>query len=691
MNEPINFYVSPAGSDAWSGRLAEPNSKKTDGPLATIPKAQELVRDLKTAGRLSGPVTVYLREGRYPLVKPLVFTPQDSGPITYAAYPGEKPILDAGRRITGWEIQNSGPGTVWVAQLPEVARGKWFFRQLFVNGRRRQRPRLPKKDFYWMDSVPGFDLTAELFDGTDSFCCAPGNIQNWHNLTDVDVVVLHWWTEDRLPIASFDEKTRTVTSSRRSMFALKDDIEPKYARYFVENVFEALTEPGEWYLDRKTGELFYLPVPGETPETAEVYAPVLDRFLTLAGKPEKSTYVEFLRFQGLEFQHADWHLPLGGSEKSEEESILPKVNYGASAQAACNLPGAISMVGARNCGFENCRISHIGLYAFDLGDGCVANRLIGNEITDLGAGGIKLCGSDAEGPLCRRTGNNIITDNHIHSGGWVFPSGVGVLSMHAFGNEISHNHIHHLFYSGISCGWVWGYRDNVSKNNRIEKNHIHHIGQGLLADMGGIYTLGVQPGTVLRGNLIHDIEARRYGWAIYLDEASSHLLIEDNICYNTSSLIYHQNSVRSNIVRNNIFAFGNLAQVGFARGAAKESDDLGNFLTFEKNIVLTAGQPVVLSFVDRMLDCPGFFCDLNLYWDITGQPILSGSGYLKLERPFTLGAWRAAGFDRHSIIADPRFKDVKKFDFTLPDDSPALALGFRPIDTADVGPRNENK
>ena len=93
-------------------------------------------------------------------------------------------------------------------------------------------------------------------------------------------------------------------------------------------------------------------------------------------------------------------------------------------------------------------------------------------------------------------------------------SAVGILSMHSFGNTLSHNHIYDLYYTGISCGWVWGYADSVSKNNRIEKNHIHDLGHGLLSDMGGIYTLGVQPGTVLRGNLIHDVEKANYGgWA----------------------------------------------------------------------------------------------------------------------------------------------------------------------------------
>jgi len=81
----------------------------------------------------------------------------------------------------------------------------------------------------------------------------------------------------------------------------------------------------------------------------------------------------------------------------------------------------------------------------------------------------------------------------------VFFSACGMALIHSYGNEVSHNHIHDFYYTGISCGWVWGFAENVSRENRIEKNHIHHLGKGVLSDMGGIYILGVQPGTMLRG------------------------------------------------------------------------------------------------------------------------------------------------------------------------------------------------
>jgi hypothetical protein len=656
--------------------------------------ARDKVRSWKLSGRLAGPATVYMRGGRYHLDQPIVFQPQDSGPITYAAYPGERPILDAGRRIEGWRIEPLGSKTVWVADLPEIAEGKWTFRQLFVNGERRTRPRLPKQGFYWIEDVPGLSLdgsfSGDFTDGMDTFVAAPGDIQEWHNLTDVEVVAVHYWIEERMPIASFDPATRTVNSSRKSMFILRDDVAKRYAKYYVENVFEALSEPGEWYLDRSTGKLYYIPLPGEDPDTVEVFAPCAEQFLRLEGDPDGGQHVEYLRFVGLGFEHSKGYLPPGGGERFG----LPGIDLAASPQAAAHLPGAIRLKGARYCGIEDCVIRHVGWYGVELSEGCTGNRIVGNEIADLGAGGVKLDGADASGPISLRTGNNVITDNHIHAGGRTFFSAVGVLSIHSFGNDISHNHIHDLYYTGISCGWVWGYAENVSKNNRIEKNHIHDLGHGLLSDMGGIYTLGVQPGTVLRGNVIHDIEKCNYGgWCIYLDEGSSHILVEGNVCYNASTQAFNQHYGRENTIRNNIWAFGQETQVSLGRIEAHNAPFGSGAFTFERNIVIARGRPMFRGRPRLPEENPGFWSDLNLFWDVAGDvQVAVTSEYdalaqWKLVHAFSWDDWKALGNDRHSLVADPCFRDLGAYDFGLLPDSPAFGLGFEPIDMSDVGPR----
>ena len=349
------------------------------------------------------------------------------------------------------------------------------------------------------------------------------------------------------------------------------------------------------------------------------------------------------------------------------------------------------MEGARYCAVEDCTIEHVGWYGIELVCGCLGNRIVGNTLTDIGAGGIKLEGSGVPqtvAPARRRTGNNQITDNHIVAGGRVFPSAVGILCTDSFGNDISHNHIHDMYYSGISCGWVWGYLDHGAKDNRIEKNHIHDIGQGMLCDLGGIYTLGVQPGTVIRGNLVHDVEHSNPGHGgrgIYLDQGSSHIVVEDNIVYNMSSSPLYLNYGRENVVRNNIFAFGREGQAGLSSVTPPE---LRNAFTFERNIVLTDTGPVFYGRNRWTVETPVITSDLNVFWNVSGNaPVSGNTRHFDPPPAYTMEKWQALGYDHHSIVADPRCRDLGTYDFTLEEDSPAWPLGFKPIDMSDVGPR----
>ncbi|MBT7913796.1 right-handed parallel beta-helix repeat-containing protein, partial [Candidatus Bathyarchaeota archaeon] len=283
----------------------------------------------------------------------------------------------------------------------------------------------------------------------------------------------------------------------------------------------------------------------------------------------------------------------------------------------------------------------------------------------------------------RRTGLCRIADNEISAAGRIFHSGVGVLSMNAFQMAIVHNHIHDLFYTGVSCGWEWGYHQNVSRDNLIAWNHIHDIGQGLLSDMGGIYTLGVQPGTVLRGNLIHDVHSAHYGgWCIYPDEGSSHILIEHNVCYDADRNAFHQHYGRENVIRNNIFAFGGEAVCTYSRKEPHRG------FTFMRNILVTSSLPL---WNKAQSDDAGslepekerILCDLNLIFDTdAAEPTIHSR-----DRTFSLAAWREAGLDLHSLVADPGFADLEKRDFSLAADSPVFTLGFEPIDLSQVGPR----
>lgn len=698
----MDLYIATDGRDSWQGNIPAPNKDKTNGPLASLKGAKDRVKELKgilpsnkhpvKTVACSEPVTVWVRGGRYEMAEPMVFTHDDSYPVTFAAYKNEKPVFDGGVKIDGWTTTKINGRTAWRAELPDVAAGKFNFRELFVNGRRAQRPRFPAKGLFRMDAAPdmppGGGRTAR---GQTRFVAAPGNLKPFANVHDVEAVYVHFWIEERSHLASIDLETRMVTMARPSHSGLVGAHGSELADYYFDNVFEELKTPGQWYLDRPNGVLYYLPRRGETPENTEIYAPRCFQLIALTGNPDENRYVEFIRFQGLVFRHTDWRHPsddgaavIGSSDPGRTPALFSRRhsrgNKAAAAQAACDVPGIITFEGARNCAVENCVIELGGWYGVEIGAGCSSIRVAGNTIRALGAGGVKINGAAARDKMPNlQTGLCVISDNEIRECGRIFHSAVGVLSMNAFGMVISHNHIHDLFYTGISCGWEWGYQESVSRDNLIEKNHIHKIGQGLLSDMGGIYTLGVQPGTVIRGNHIYDVHSAHYGgWCIYPDEGSSHMIIENNLCYDADRQAFHQHYGRENIVRNNIFAFGGDSAAHYSRM------DEHNGITFTNNIFITDGKPFYSTGYAGNSPEKRFYADLNFFFDVSGKPAC----FLKPHgKTVSFRQWRMMGMDMHSLEGNPRFANLGKRDFRLMKNSPVFKVGFIPFSVKDAGPR----
>jgi len=169
-----DFHVAPNGNDAWSGRLPAPNAAGTDGPLASLRGARDAIRTMKKASDLTRPVTVLLRGGTYRIRKPVEFLPADSGsekaPITYAAYPGAKPVISGGIPITGWKQGKDG---IWTADVPLAGGGRWRFRELWVNGRRCIPARTPNYGKALWSAGPAKPKGDE---GRDASPHDPGNI-----------------------------------------------------------------------------------------------------------------------------------------------------------------------------------------------------------------------------------------------------------------------------------------------------------------------------------------------------------------------------------------------------------------------------------------------------------------------------------------------------------------------------------
>ena len=271
-------------------------------------------------------------------------------------------------------------------------------------------------------------------------------------------------------------------------------------------------------------------------------------------------------------------------------------------------------------------MAHVSGYAVHLARGCRNDRVVGCELFDLGAGGVKVGETAIRNDPADQTHDIAVTDDHIHDCGRVFPQAVGVWVGQSYGNRIAHNHIHDLYYTGISCGWTWGYGKSLAHDNVIEFNDVHDLGKDWLSDMGGVYTLGVQPGTVIRSNVFHDVSGLRYGgWGIYFDEGSTGIVAENNVVYRTTHGGFHQHYGKDNVVRNNVFALGRDAQLQRTR-----AEDHRSF-TFEHNIVYYRTGKLL----NGKWDDDQVSLDFNLYWRAGGGEVRFGD--------LTWDQWRARG------------------------------------------------
>ena len=609
------------------------------------------------------PIVVRISKGQYSLSEPITFTPEDSGsedaPIIYEGV-SEATVISGGVRIKDWKVKDGR----WVTTLPEVRDGRWRFSQLFVNGQRRFRPRLPKKGYYFIQAGAISHKKDTKQQGHNRFHFHEGNIRSdWTSLNEIEVLNFHSWSMSRIPIAAVDDDRRLVTLSG---FTWHDKIAslPTQKRYLLENVAGALSEPGEWYLDMKTGVLEYIPMPGERPEQAVIIAPKLGNLVSFRGDVEKEQYVEHVHLRGLVFMHTNWGVPAGGYSVAQSEVSLRNIRPDSPFQSA------IDAEAARNCTIEKCTVAHTGFYAIDLGRGCRNNRVVDCEMWDLGAGGVMLGTTDSFKKGDRRLASHqTVKDCLIAHGGRLHPAAVGVWIGHSADNRVLHNDIHDFYYTGISVGWSWHYGYSPSKRNLISHNHIYSIGQHRLSDLGGIYTLGASEGTELQFNRIHDISRVEYGGSgIYFDQGTTGILVENNVVYDTQDATFTVHWGKENTVRNNILVNGENIQLGIGR------HDKSGALLFERNIIAWSQGRATLS--RKVRDDWSF--SSNLYWP-------SGDAKVDFGQGLSFEEWQKLGKDRDSMFADPGFRSAKDADFELSPQSPAFKLGFKPFKMDDIG------
>ncbi|MBI1318132.1 MAG: right-handed parallel beta-helix repeat-containing protein [Candidatus Hydrogenedens sp.] len=653
------FYVSPTGNDAWSGTLPDPAADGSDGPWQTLGGARDNLRALRTSGAMERRVLLNLRAGEYVLTEPLQLGVADSGkpgaPVVWRSAPGEQAVLSGGVVVSNWDVTEG----VWVADISAHADAETGAPSaLWINGERRTPARTPNEGYFLADGKADpalrVDMTAGRSYDNHAFAYTEG-FEQWPDIDEALVSVYHAWevSYHRIADLNTDQKTVQFVNDAHWPFGQWG----REQRYYIENVRAALDQPGEWYVNRAEGKLYYLPMPGETPENTTAIIPAAMQLLLVDGDPDTGTYAEFLQFERLAFRFTDW--PIGAKGHSD-------------AQAAHSVPAAVQWKFTRYSAMTDCEIAHTGGYAFWLDAGCQQNRIQRNNWHDLGAGGVRVGGNTKPvGTMSAAdvvASRNTIDNNWIHDGGKIYQAGVGVWIGHANYITLSHNEIADFYYSGVSNGWVWGYGDNPTHHNIIEFNHIHHLGKRVLSDMGGVYNLGIQPGTIVRNNSIHDVYSFQYGgWGLYTDEGSTEILLENNIVYNTTNGGFHQHYGENNRVRNNIFAFSDNEQIAFTRVEEHRS------LVFERNIVVGRNGRITPENWNKA----DIWSDYNVYWDVEGNDMQFGKQ--------TLGQCMAQGRELNSVVADPMFTDLAAEDFSLQPDSPALALGFEPIDESRIG------
>ncbi len=554
-------YVSPSGSDSNPGTPQK--------PIQTLQHARDLVRSVNA--RMAGDIIVYLMGGTYRLSQPLALEPADSGQnghnIIYAAVQGQHPVISGGLQVTGWKLIDPSKN-LWSAPAPA---GLVNSRQLYVNGVRAPRARgfLPVTV---TETDTGYTASAPAMDG-------------WRNPSDMEFiytggnslwgfrsVALGAWTEPRCPVGSIDGTTITMAqpcwdNSTKRVMLPKDSKFKRPANLvgpasigkepsYVENAYELLGRPGEWYFDRKGGTIYYVPRRGENLATADVEIPALETLVS--GNGTEGNPVHNIIFRGLQFSYATWLYPSSPEGFSEiQANYMVTGSDGYATQGLCDLaPNGQCPFGAWTPASANVTFSydhdiqftgdafvHLGGAGLALGNGSQSDTVQGCVFTDISANGIEIGNVDLpEGNADQVTRDNRVLNNHIYNVAAEFRGGIGICVGYTQRTLIQYNQLDHLPYSGISLGWG-GWMDkidragiaNISQNNMVANNLIfdHMM---LLADGGGIYTQGLTGpdlanGEKLIGNVIFNQFGTGHG--IYTDNGCKNVTAKGNVIFHT--------------------------------------------------------------------------------------------------------------------------------------------------------------
>ncbi|WP_182922577.1 right-handed parallel beta-helix repeat-containing protein [Pedobacter planticolens] len=544
----IEIYVSPLGDDLAKGDKVS--------PFRTIIRAQEYIRSLKLENYSK--VLVNLRKGVYIIDKPLLFTVKDGGTkdclIEYHAYQNEEVIISGGIRLASNWQKIKGSSNLWKLKidnsLPPI-------NQLFANGVRLTRSTSPMKYTVGalkqygkvLDSLGRYNFEAiEKLKRRDllpfcSFVYSDKDLEGIADLANVELLIYHSWEGSRHTIASVNELEKSVFLKSPSVLPV--GFFSNRNRYVIENSKQFLKNAGDWCFDNKTNELWYVSQENKNPNQMEFVTPIVDQLLMVKGDVKTNSPVQNLKFSGIKFSHN--RAPRGINVEGiliSAKTKLPwmDVKTGFSGyQTSVECGQSIWLQYATNIIFQKCTFSKLGTYALRIDQYATQTQIDACEFYDLGGGGVilgyNIRNAPTQGMLAAASpSENVIKDCKIYNGGIIYPSAVGIAIMNATNSYIINNEIYNFGYSGISSGWTWGFGPSYTYGNRIENNKIHDV-MKLLADGGGIYTLGRQPNTSIVGNVIYNIFKSKDAVGsdnngIFFDEGSSEMFVGGNLIYN---------------------------------------------------------------------------------------------------------------------------------------------------------------
>jgi hypothetical protein len=645
------YYVSPSGSDAGVGSIAE--------PLRTLEGARDRASGFLAANASEGAVVVYFREGYYEIEETVLFGPEHSGrvgsPIIFAAYRGEAAIISGGKEIDGeWE-QVEGKAC-YATTIPEAIGENWKFNTLYVNGESRTRARTPNYDekmYRANGRVPRWsqELSLRFWDGDID--------PSWSDLANIDIIIPMTWTpvHHRIEVIDFDKRGVELASAGGQHQLYSDE----YFRYYLANVFEGLDAPGEWYLNPDTGVLYYYPHPDEVMGEVSVIAPVIQsRLIEFRGDPVTGEYISHLEFNRLSFRFTD-------TDRDKWNGVYR--------QSHAFLDAAIYAEGLTDSIFYGCRFENLGEYAVELETGSHDNLIYQCLFRDLGGGGLQVGISSLQAiQRLRSEVDFVYEDKDIHPQtdvlrnrienciinriGTYWTGAYGINIRFASYTEVFHNEIFDTHYSGVAIDarWTDFSGENYCHSNELAYNYVHHVGRGIHSDGGAFYQHGPSD-NYYHHNIIHDLTKyphRNSMKGIFYDAQSEGAIAEKNLIYDTEGAGLVQNWGLGNIFHNNIVAF---TEGGAERGNADTADGSAfNHLYLYSNVFIS-DDGIGLGRAWPPSEAEDIIRD-NLFYDVLQQPLTFWGQALE--------TWQEqSGLGNGTVIAAPGMVDATGRDFRI--------------------------